>query len=191
MTPRERVFAALQHRVPDRVPRCELWIDALLQALGEPDPAAVYAHVGQDAVMLPSQLPSGSNAWRTGVDEFGRVWRDGIYAGGVVDTAADLTRYTPPLDYADGFFDAVRASEVRATFPDHALIYGTHIGPFTAAYMAMGFRAFLHRLVDDPAFVQRLLAARTEWAIAMYGVPWPLAPRCWYLATMRAAVAGR
>jgi uroporphyrinogen decarboxylase len=32
----------------------------------------------------------------------------------------------------------------------------------------MGFERFFLRLVDDAAFVQRLLAVRTEWCIAMY-----------------------
>jgi uroporphyrinogen decarboxylase len=34
--------------------------------------------------------------------------------------------------------------------------------------MAMGFARFFRRLIDDAAFVHRLLAARTEWCIAMY-----------------------
>ncbi len=46
--------------------------------------------------------------------------------------------------------------------------YGTHIGPFTAAYMAMGLERFFLRLHDDLVFVRRLLAARTAWAIAMF-----------------------
>jgi uroporphyrinogen decarboxylase len=34
--------------------------------------------------------------------------------------------------------------------------------------MAMGFERFFLRLVDDAAFVERILDARTEWCIAMY-----------------------
>ncbi len=40
MNPRERVFAALEHRTPDRVPRFEIWIDILHGALGQEDPEA-------------------------------------------------------------------------------------------------------------------------------------------------------
>ena len=51
---------------------------------------------------------------------------------------------------------------------EHCHIFGTHeLGPLTAAYMAMGFEQFFLRLVDDPAFVHRLLANRTEWSVAM------------------------
>jgi uroporphyrinogen decarboxylase len=168
MKPRERVFAALQHQKPDRVPRFEIWIDALLDELGQDDPAGAYVNLGQDCVMMPTRNPPQSNAWRSGVDEWGRFWRNGMFVDGVVDTVADLEKYSPPLDYVEQFYDGHRIREVRDSYPNHCLIFGTHIGPFTAGFMAMGFERFFFRLVEDPAFVHRLLEARTEWCIAMY-----------------------
>jgi len=168
MIPRERVLAALEHRETDRIPRFEIWIDALLDELGQSDVPSAHVNLGQDSVMLPSQIPPGSNAWRDGLDEFGRVWGHGMYTSGVVDTEADLERYTPPLAYVDAHFDAGRAREVKARYPDHCLIFGTHIGPFTAGYMAMGFERFFVRLIQDPTYVHRLLEVRTEWCIAVY-----------------------
>jgi uroporphyrinogen decarboxylase len=168
MKPRERVNAALQHRQPDRVPRFEIWIDAVFDESGPADPASAYVNLGQDCVMMPTENPAESNAWRDGIDEWGRVWRNGMFVDGVVETVADLERYSPPLDYVEQLFDSDRIREVRESHPDHCLIFGTHIGPFTAGYMAMGFERFFLRLVDDAAFVQRLLAVRTEWCIAMY-----------------------
>ena len=88
MKPRERVLAALRHREPDRVPRFEIWIDALFDELGLVDPAQAQVNLGQDCVMMPASSPPTSNAWRDGVDEWGRVWRDGMFMGGVVDTVA-------------------------------------------------------------------------------------------------------
>jgi uroporphyrinogen decarboxylase len=168
MKPRERVLAALRHQEPDRVPRFEIWIDALLDDLGQDDPVSAYVNLGQDCVMMPTINPPESNAWRDGIDEWGRVWGNGMYMNGVVDTAADLKKYSPPLDYVEQFYDRGRIREVREAYPDHSLIFGTHIGPFTAGYMAMGFERFFVRLMDDQAFVGRLLEARTEWCIAMY-----------------------
>jgi uroporphyrinogen decarboxylase len=168
MKPRERVFAALEHERPDRVPRFEIWIDAFVDELGGGDLAATYAGAGQDGILMPSQTPAQSNAWRDGVDEWGRVWQDGMYAGGVVGGRADLERYRMPPEHAELFFDRSRVAQVRARYPDHCLFYGTHAGPFTAAYMAMGFERFFTRLVDEPAFVHKLLADRTEWCIALY-----------------------
>jgi len=168
MTPRERVQAGLEHRVPDQIPRFEIWIDGLLEDLDQEDGPGAYASLGQDAVMMPSVNPPESNAWRTGVDEFGRRWRDGTYVGGVVDTDEDLERYSPHLSAAEGRFDRDEVAEVRTRFPDHCLIFGTHIGPLTAGYLAMGFERFFLRLHEDPAFVHRLLTTRTAWCIAVY-----------------------
>jgi uroporphyrinogen decarboxylase len=167
MTPRERVMAALRHAPVDRVPRFEIWLDALLPELGHTDGQSAAVAFGQDCVMLPSTTPPDSNAWETGVDEWGRVWRDGMYMDGVVDTLADLTRYSIEPDYADHHFDAADCQRVRAQYPDHALIFGTHIGPFMAGYMGMGFARFFMRLLDDRAFVHRLLDDRTQWCIAV------------------------
>ncbi len=168
MTPRERVWAALRHQQPDRVPRFEIWIDAFADALGDGDPTHAYVQQGQDGVLLPSLNPPESHAWRTGTDAWGRVWRDGMYITGAVDTAADLARYSPPLDYVDRLFDPAVADDVRRRYPDHCLFFGTHVGPLTAAYLAMGFERFFLRLADDPAFVHDLLAARTAWCIALF-----------------------
>ncbi|TEU19272.1 MAG: hypothetical protein E3J21_04245, partial [Anaerolineales bacterium] len=169
MKPRERVLTALEHQEPDRVPRFEIWIDdCMVDELGQSDLQSAHVNLGLDCVMIPSPYPAGSNAWRDGVDEWGRIWKNGFYVDGVVDTEADLERYSPPLDYVDKFFDMDRVKEVMELYPDHCFIYGSHIGPFTAGYMAMGFERFFLHLLQKPAFVHKLLQARTEWCIAMY-----------------------
>jgi len=168
MEPKQRVLATLQHREPDRVPRFEIWIDASLDELGQDDAAGAYVNLGQDCIMMPTLTPPESNAWGSGIDEFGRVWQDGTYRSGVVDTKADLERYSPPLAYVEQLYDAERIREIQELYPDHCHIYGTHIGPFTAAFMAMGFERFFFRLVDNPTLVRRLLERRTEWCIAVY-----------------------
>ena len=169
MKTRERVLTALEHQEPDRVPRFEVWInDDMVAELGENDLQSAHVHLGLDCIMIPNQIPAESNAWRDGVDEWGRIWRNGIYVDGVVDTEVDLGRYSPPLAYVDEFFDIDRTKEVVGLYPDHCLIYGSHIGPFTAGFMAMGFERFFLRLLEEPVFVHKLLEARTEWCIAMF-----------------------
>ena len=168
MLPRERVLAALRREVPDRVPRFEVWIDAFVGEFGLRDTAAAHVAFGQDGVLLPSRPLPGSRAWQSGVDEFGRVWRDGVYADGVVDTLADLARYSPAPARAAECFDAAATEAVRRRYPDHCHFFGTHVGPFQAAYLAMGMERFMLRLADDPAFIAALLDARTEWAIALF-----------------------
>jgi uroporphyrinogen decarboxylase len=169
MKPRERVLTALDHREADRVPLFEIWIDdEVVAELGYEDLQSAHVGLGLDCVMIPLVNPEESNAWRDGTDEFGRTWRDGIYVSGVVKTEAELARYSPRLEYVEQFFDARRTKEIKALYPDHCLIYGSHIGPFTMGYLAMGFQDFFLALMEKPAFVHRLLEARTEWCIAMF-----------------------
>ncbi len=68
MNPRERVFTALQHQEPDRVPRFEIWIDALRDELGVhfPQHYAWGSHVGVYCLKLGKR---GDNA----VDQAGEV----------------------------------------------------------------------------------------------------------------------
>jgi uroporphyrinogen decarboxylase len=168
MKSRERVLATLRREKVDRVPRFEIWIDALLDELGQGDPYDAYANFGQDCVMMPGRRPLESNAWSDGVDEWGCIWGDGMYRGGMVDSDDDLRKYSTPPDYAEEHFDVQKIKEVWNRYPDHCHIYGTHIGPFTAGYMAMGFERFFMRLFDDRAYIHKLLEDRTNWCIAMY-----------------------
>lgn len=170
MKPRERIVTALDHREPDRVPRFEIWLDndGLVDQVGDGDLQRAHVNLGLDCIMLPNQNPPTTNAWGDGLDEWGRVWKNGWYAGGVVETEEDLKRYSPPLEYADEHFDAPKTEEVMELYPDHCFIYGSHIGPFTAAYMAMGMERFFRALLRKPAVVHAVLEARTEWCMAMF-----------------------
>jgi len=85
-----------------------------------------------------------------------------------VRTHSDLARLSPPVELAVQAFDPRQGEAARSRFPHHCHIFGTHIGPFTAAYMAMGLEEFFLRLADDPVFVQELLERRTDWCIAVY-----------------------
>jgi uroporphyrinogen decarboxylase len=169
MKPRERVLAALEHRTPDRVPLFELWIAReIAGALGYPNLPSAYVGLGLDCIPVPYQIPKGSNTWTEGVDEWGQVWKDGMYVDGVVETEEDLERYSPPLDYVDEFFDAASVNEVRERYPDHCFFWGAHMGPYTAGFMAMGMKDFFLALLQRPAFVRKLLKARTEWCLAIF-----------------------
>jgi len=169
MKPRERVFTALEHREPDRVPRFEIWIDDdFVTELGYEDVQSAHVGLGLDCIMVPNQNPEESHAWRTGLDEWGRIWEDGVYVDGVVSTEEDLEQYSPPLDYVDQFFDPDSVEEAMKLYPDHCFIFGSHLGPFTMGYLSMGFEGFFLGLVERPSFVRMLLEARTEWCIAMF-----------------------
>ena len=168
MKPRERVLTALSHKEPDAVPRFEIWInDEIVSELGYGDLQSTHVKLGLDCIMIPSHIPASSNYWRDGLDEFGQIWKNGIYKGGVVDSEETIRRYSPPPKHASEFFDFENAKQAMKRYPDHFFIYGSHIGPFTMAYMAMGFERFFLHLQQNPQLVQRLMEARTEWSIAM------------------------
>ncbi len=167
MKPRERVLAALHHQPVDRPPFFEIWIDALLAELGQPDVVSAHVNLGQDGILIPTSLPGLSNAWKEGIDEWGRVWKSGMYTSGVVDTPEDLKRYTMPTAQAGMFFDPDLSRSIREKYPDHLLFYGSHLGPFMAAYMCMGFERFFLRMMDEPKFIHQVIENRTEWTIAM------------------------
>ena len=170
MNHRERILAVLKHHTPDRIPRFEVWIDALFNELGTSDPYSAYAELGQDAVLMPSQSPADSHAWKTGVDEWGRVWKDGTYQAGMVETSADLKRFQTPDTYSERFFEPRRIGLLRSQFPEHCLFFGTHIGPFMNSYMSMGLERFFLRAVEDPAFIHAIMEARTQWCLAVFGM---------------------
>lgn len=168
MNARERVYAVLEGKTPDRVPRFEVWIDGLFAELGVTDPYRAYAELGQDAILMPSQTPPTSNAWKTGVDELGRVWQQGMYVSGAIQTPADLAIFTPPLAYAERFFDEQPVAQLRAHYPEHALFFGTHIGPFMGTYMAMGMEQMFVTYQEDKPFVHAVMETRLAWALAIF-----------------------
>jgi uroporphyrinogen-III decarboxylase len=168
MNSRELVQAVLQGKIPERVPRFEVWIDGLFDELGVSDPYRAYSELGQDGILMPYQTPADSNAWKDGVDEFGRVWKKGMYFHGAVETADDLKRYTPPMSYADHFFNVKRVTDIRTNYPHLCLFFGTHIGPFMGTYMAMGMENMFRAFKKDMSFVHAVMEARTDWCIAIY-----------------------
>ena len=168
MNARERVYAVLERKTPDRVPRFEVWIDGLFAELGVTDPYRAYAELGQDAILMPSQTPPTSNAWKAGVDELGRVWQQGMYVRGAIKTPADLATFTPPLSDAARFFDEQHVAQLRADYPEHALFFGTHIGPFMGTYMAMGMEQMFITYQEDKPFVHAVMETRLAWALAIF-----------------------
>ena len=72
MKPRERVFAALELKQPDRVPLFEIWIDDdIVAALGYRDLQNTHFNLGLDCVYIPYNDSFGG---ADGPDEWGCEW---------------------------------------------------------------------------------------------------------------------
>ncbi len=168
MKPYQRVRAVLEGKTPDRIPRFEVWIDALYDELGVIDPLSAHPELGQDVVLVPSKKPENSKTWGDGLDEFGCLWKKGMYIDGAVKTYDDLRQYTPPPSYVHQFFNEKQAADIKKCYPDHFMFFGTHIGPFMGAYMSMGMEYFFYMLKNEPPLVRAVLEARTDWCIAVF-----------------------
>jgi uroporphyrinogen decarboxylase len=168
MKPYQRVRAVLEGKKPDRTPRFEIWIDALYQELGVLDPVSVHPELGQDCLLIPAQNPPTSRAWGNGLDEFGRIWKDGMYCDGAVKDFNDLKRFTPSEQYALQYFDRKIILSLKSRYPDHFPFFGTHIGPFMGAYMCMGMEKMFRALKKEPDLVRAVLETRTAWCLAVF-----------------------
>jgi hypothetical protein len=77
MKPKDRVFNALEHKIPDLVPLFEIWTDDQIAAkLRAENLRAAHFILGLDCMMIPSNIPPESNSWRTGTDEFDVFWNE-------------------------------------------------------------------------------------------------------------------
>ena len=63
--------------------------------------------------MMPTQSPEGSNAWKSGIDEFGRVWQEHIlpYHRKIVDELS-----VPVIWHSDGDIRKLLPYAVQAGF---------------------------------------------------------------------------
>lgn len=131
MTSRERVFAALDGRGPDRPPR-DIWFRDFAQRYRAADWAAVAERFPLDFVRMPGVLaPSERARGEKGVigvrvDDWGSVWRSlqtGL-TGEVVRPAladwADLDRYRPPNEMLERAAGPAAAEVSKAASPEAA-----------------------------------------------------------------------
>lgn len=184
MTSKKRVMATLRGEIPDRVPTLTFGIDPkLIKLIGGGSLGRTYEVLGLDVFPIfcqnwcqgvplnaglimeiaeDMQTSGGTYAGWDGIDEFGRVWKRGSYAGGVVKTEEDLERYVPEL-MLDRRMDPEKTRLAVAKRPDKAFCLTSHTGPFGLTLESIGFEEFFYLYMDDRPFIEKLLWARTRW----------------------------
>jgi hypothetical protein len=169
MNSRERVLTTFQFKEPDRVPLFEAWIEEeIMDAIGDGDSYKTRERLGLDCMPIAVGHPKSTNAWRTGTDEWGRVFKDGWYVGGVVKSLDDLEPYTPPSEYAESWFPSDMMKAAKKTYGEtHALYYAFHDVCLVLSYMSMGIANFFVALNRNRELVDALLKRSTAWTIAM------------------------
>ena len=174
MRRRERFLAALEHRMPDRVPMFDfLFQQPMFEALISHRPESYNGKdavrcalaLDQDGVWLPFGGFSGyrpeflaENVYR---DEWGTTYQKEASSWPIdapieypVKTRSDLHGYRPPdptLPGRDGEIEIAREMEND----DLALLGGVQ-GPVTTLWLLMGYEAICYALYDDPQLITDL-----------------------------------
>jgi uroporphyrinogen decarboxylase len=169
MNSKERVLSAFKFKEPDRIPLFEAWIETeISEAIGVGNPYKTREILGLDCMPIAVGHPKSTNAWRTGTDEWGRVFKDGMFIDGKVKKLDDIEKYTPSLNFAKEWFPKDIIKKSRNTYGEtHALYYATHDVCLGLSYMSMGLRDFFVATRRNRELVEALIKRSTEWTIEM------------------------
>lgn len=173
MNSRERVAAALQRDVPDRVPYCELGIDRTLaqtiMGWGEPESQAanleanVYSVEEAKAIAAHLQMDNIAYVLRAPVYAHKEPGAGGrlFYGKGMIGTEADLPLIQLPDPYDDALY--AEAEAFAAQKGDFSAFLVTRIGIFPTM-LGMGWENFSLALYDNRPFVEQVLDLYCDWA---------------------------
>jgi len=172
MDPKERVFAALQGREPDRLPVLELAIDwRVMRGLGFRDYFDMVEALDLDAVPVNQVLYL--MGWRRWLGPLVRGWRDawgvGFRATGEllpfpvrfpIGSLQDLRSYRPPRPRDDPVLGAV--SLVARRCPRRAVLLASR-ADFAAAWHLCGLDRLLLAYIEEPEMARRLASLVTGY----------------------------
>ncbi len=170
MNSRERIFAALDHKLADRVPIAEMWIDPkIVQAIV---PGAVHSNdlvepLGLDMVTVATMIYEADEVeWvdrERGLfrDKWGALQHLTVEAVPVptlparIESEEDLARYTPP-DPANSPVPA-KVRTLRERYPDKAVAVVGESGWAPAAFLRGGIENLLLDFGMRPSFAKDLM----------------------------------
>ena len=169
MNSRERVLTTFSFQEPDKVPLFEAWIETeIMEQIGDGDPYKTREILDLDCMPIAVGHPKITNAWRTGIDEWGRIFKHGMYIDGKVKQTIDIEKYTPSLEFAKNWFPQEEIKRSRKKYNDtHALYYATHDVCLGLSYMSMGLKEFFIAIRKNRELVEALIDRSTDWAIEM------------------------
>jgi uroporphyrinogen decarboxylase len=166
MNARERVLAALQGVLPDRLPVMETIVDwRVQQALGFRAYFDLVDGLDLDAVSVsqrlyhPDHIPWLSREERTFLDPWGALWRitDEVWPTllkGPIRAPGDLEGFRPPDPRNDPVLERVR--EAAARYKGKRALIMVARAVFVSSWNLVGMENLLVAYHSDPAFVDRL-----------------------------------
>ncbi|MFX0084853.1 MAG: uroporphyrinogen decarboxylase family protein [Candidatus Hodarchaeota archaeon] len=169
MDPRERVLTTFDHNEPDQVPLFEAWIEPeIIIAFGERDSYKVREKLGLDAMPCFFHPIGKTQSYGHGIDEWGRVFKNGQYGGGVVNTFEDLDKYTVHTSHAQEWFPPDKIKAIKDKYKEkYALFFAWHDCSLGLSYLSMGIENFFSSLYERPEFVKAVIERSTQWIIAL------------------------
>lgn len=167
MNSKERVITTFSHQEPDKVPLLEVWIESTILRAMNSDHLSIRKKLDLDCLPLGGH-PKNTQAYGHGIDEWGRVFKDGQYKDGLVKNQEDLENFTPPLSHAEDWFPSEEMKNIKKTYSeDYALYFAWHDCSLGLTYLSMGFETFFLSLYEQPEFVKRVIERSTDWTIAL------------------------
>ena len=192
MTSRERILAALDRRLPDRLPMCEttIWPETLTRwrEEGLPADADIEAYFGLDRIVcvndlfdpslgLEERVVEQTSTHRVIVDSYGKTvkeWVDsGTHPPSVLEPAFNTraewdqlkTRLTPS---AAKFNNPAAAEHYKAAQAAGECIAVTPAEPlWFVLYLTLGYERGLVAMVKDPDLVGDMVTTYTDYLLAM------------------------
>ena len=182
MNSRERLAAVLEHRLPDRVPLGELWIDPRVVRAIHPggDWNDLVEHLGMDVVTAPTMVYEDDEVeWLDrdrGVfrDKWGAVQirpHDGVPVPGKpprIETEQDLAAYIPPDPAASPVPDRVRALKQRYPNGEKAIVVVGESGWAPAVYLRGGLENLLLDFGLRPEFAKEVMKVGTAYYCELF-----------------------
>jgi len=181
MTRKERFLTAVRVQQPDRVPMFDfLFQEPMYEALighrpgtyNAPDAIALALALGHDCVWVPFGGFSGFAPKyldeNTYIDQWGTTYRHNESAWPIdapidypIKSREDLSHYVPPDAALPGRLDQLELAHTVES--DGIAIAGGVGGPFTQAWMLMGYEQIGYTLYDDPAMLETLFRISNEY----------------------------
>ena len=174
ITRKERIFAALNHEIPDRVPLFDfLFQQPLYEAIIGRRPETYNARdavelaiaINHDGVWLPFGAPEGWTpeyiAEKTYIDEWGTTYKNDKAAWPIdspiaypIKTMEDLKKMKIPDPTAEGRIDQVKIAVEMDH--DNMSLMGGLLGPFTHCWLLMGYENICFALYDNPEILKEM-----------------------------------
>ncbi len=157
----------MEHKEADFMPLFEAWIEPEIIEQLAGDSHSTRIRLGMDCLPL-GWHPSNTKAYKTGIDEWGRIFKNGQYGGGVVKNYIDLEQYTPPLSHAADWFPEKEVKEIKSKYgEEYALFYAWHDCTLGLSYLSMGMEDFFLACYNDLDLVKAVIERSTSWTTAL------------------------